>query len=156
MPSLPNIKKKTFLYILLIFVLFIGIWSGATYVRKRGEVSLDEREPGKEELAGELVGGFPELPVYPEATILKSYKKQEGEKVGFEANWEVDASVGEIMAWYIDALKEAGWVFEEEPVVDETSEQSLVARKDNVRVYLIVEREEGALITEINAEFPIQ
>lgn len=136
----------------------LGIWSTVALVRKEGEVpqdevSLEEGEPGKEEVTGELVEGFPELPVYPGATILKSYKKQEGEKVGFEANWEVDVSVDEIMAWYIDALREAGWIFEEEPVVDKTFEQFIIAQKDESRVYLTVEREEE--VTEINAEFPI-
>ena len=60
------------------------------------------------------------------------------------------------MTWYIAALKEAGWVFEEVEDVDETFEQFLIAEKGGMRVYLTVEREEGADKAEISAEFPIQ
>ena len=152
-------SKKLFVLLLAFLVLVIGV--GVALLKKPKDTKVIPAdqipatvEPGKTELEGQLVPDFPEFPVYPGANIVSSYKKQEESKVGFEANWEVEASVNEIMVWYSDALKESGWVFEEEPVVDETSEQQLIVRKDETRVYLTVE--EGVLITEINVEIPFQ
>ena len=153
-------KKLSGFLVLAFFVLSIGI--GLALLKKPKDTKVTPAsqapeitiEPGKTELEGQLVVDFPEFPVYPGANIVSSYKKQEGEKVGFEANWEVDVSVGEIMVWYIDSLSQSGWVFEEEPVVDRTSEQFIIAQMDELRVHLSVEREEG--ITEINVEVPFQ
>ena len=150
-------RSNLLLIFLVISFVFIAIVTGVFLLNKPSKKLAPSKEPGKTELEGELVAGFPELPVYQGAALVNSYKKQEGEKVGFEANWEIDASVSEVMIWYIDALSESGWVFEEVPEdVDEVFEQSLIAQKDETRVYLTVEREEGAEKTEISAEFPVQ
>ena len=154
MSNLSKNKKITVFVILLIFVLFFTIWSRVTTVQKKVDAPQEIGEPGKEELTGELVEGFPVLSVYPNAALLNSYKKQEGEKVGFEANWEVNASVFEVMSWYIDSLSQSGWVFEEEPVVDESFEQYIIAERDGLKLFFSVEREES--ITVINAEIPFQ
>ena len=153
-------SKILFVFFVLVFsVLAIGV--GVALLKKPKDTKITPAgqapvtiEPGKTELEGQLVAGFPEFPVYPGANIVSSYKKQEESKVGFEANWEADASVSEVIVWYIDALRESGWVFEEEPDDLSISEQSLVAKKDNLRVYLTVE--EGVSITEINVEIPFQ
>ena len=150
----PKVSKKTVFYFLLIFVLFFAIWSGAKFVNKRDEVPQEIGEPGIEKLTGKLVKDFPQLPVYPDAVLLNSNKTQEKEKVGFEANWEVNASVFEVMTWYVDAFSESGWIFEEEPEVNETFEQYFIAERNGFRVQIIVEKEEGG--TLINAEFPFQ
>jgi len=153
----PAQNKSYFIYLLVavVFLIIVAV-AGFLLQKKSSEELIPIQEPGKTEVGGMLIPDFPELPVYPGATTISSYKKQEGEKVGFEANWEADASVSEVMVWYINALREADWVFEEEPVVDETSEQFLIAAKDEIRVYLNVEREEGAEKSEISAEFPLQ
>ena len=155
----PKSKILFVFFVLLFSVLAIGV--GVALLKKPKDIKVTPGqtpeitvEPGKTELEGQLIAGFPEFPVYPGANIVSSYKKQEGDKVGFEANWEADASVNEIIVWYIDALRESGWVFEEEPELDYTSEQQLIARKDETTVYLTAEREEG--VTEINAEIPFQ
>jgi len=152
-------NKSYFSYLVIAVVLLvIVVVTGFLLPRKSSEESIPIQEPGKTEVEDTLILGFPEFPVYPGATTISSYKKEEGEKVGFEANWEADASVSEVMAWYINALEEAGWVFEEEPEdVDEIFEQFLIAAKDEIRVYLSVEKEEeGAKKVEISAEFPLQ
>ena len=154
----PAQNKSYFIY-LLVAVVVLVIVAVTVFILsiKPSEELSPIQEPGKTEVGGMLIPDFPEFPVYPGATTISSYKKQEGEKVGFEANWETDDSVSEVMVWYINALKEAGWVFEEEPEeVDEIFEQFLIAAKDEIRVYLNVEREEGAEKSEISAEFPLQ
>lgn len=156
--NMPVQNRSYFIY-LVIAVAVLVIVAGTVLLlpKKPSETVIPIQEPGKTEVEGMLILDFPELPVYPGATTISSYKKQEGEKVGFEANWEADESVSEVMVWYINALKEAGWVFEEEPEdVDEIFEQFLIAAKDEIRVYLTVEREEGAEKSEISAEFPLQ
>lgn len=154
-----NAQNKSYIIYLSVVVVFLVIVAATGFLlSKRTSKELGPaQEPGKTEVESMLIPDFPELAVYPGADTISSYKKQEEGKVGFEANWEVDASVSEVMTWYVDALKEAGWVLEEEPEgVDEVFEQFLIAEKGDMRVYLTVEREEGAEKVEINAEFPIR
>lgn len=156
MPSLPEIKKKTFLFLLLTFVIFFGVWSAAALVRKRGEVPLQELEkgePGKEELTGELVSGFPDFPVYPGAAV-KTSRESTGGTVGFETVWEVNQEVPEIMRWYMDMFAgDESWKIKEPPDSPESpGEQSAIVSRDNWDFYLTVEREIDAETSEIIVE----
>ncbi len=149
-------QNKTNFYIKLAAIVLIMIAAGAgiLILKKPSEKLAPSKEPGKTELEGELVAGFPELPVYSGSALVNSYKKQEADMVGFEANWETDGTVSEIMSFYIETLPEEGWVIKEMPDTVNLYDQQLIAERDKTRFYLTVE--EGEEKTEINVEIPLQ
>jgi len=157
----PNQSKSNF-FITLASIAFIIVAGTSLLISVKRPVQKtifvgNASEPGKVDLDSELVAGFPEFPVYPDATIINSYKKTEGAKVGYEANWKADDTVAQIASWYYEALIDMGWNFEEQPNnFEEYGEQFFLVSKDDLTIYLTVELEPGISETEINVEVPVQ
>lgn len=117
-----------------------------------------ETEPGKTELAGGLLSDFPNFPAYPGSVAKRSYRKEEGELVGYSVLWLIDDydNVSEVMRWYTDMLTSQSWVILENPDESESlKELSIKAGLGDLVVYLTVEKEEKSPL-EVNIEFPLQ
>jgi hypothetical protein len=109
----------------------------------------------KEHAQGKLVAGFPSIPIYPGAVVEESSRVVEGNKVGFEAELITDDPVFDVYSFYLDALKRNGWEIsfasENSPSAEE---QGLGAIKDDLRIYIEFEKDDGS--TEIDIEIPLQ
>ena len=103
---------------------------------------------------GKLVESFPQLPVYPASTVEKSYKKEAGAKVGYEAEYLTDRSPKEAMRWYKAELVKQGWTIISEEIEDVEGEFSLMVEKNGEKVNVFAENEDGK--TEISIEIPLQ
>lgn len=152
-------NNKVYLFF-LILVLFIGaIVVGTSLFNKRPSlptVSEGEQTPGIEELQERLVANFPQIPVYPNATLVSSYKKHDNTKVGFEATWQTPDNVSDVSKWYAEQLPLTHWVIvEPSENLNAEGEQFMIAKRGEFDLYLIVENEDGD-ITSVHAEFPIR
>ncbi len=145
-------KNATLWLVLLIGLLILVIlawvlWfrTGTSEVNKT--VSLQSQQ-------GELVKEFPEFPVYPTAQIENSYVKHDGDRIGYEAKWEMPEPVSAVLKWYLERLPSEGWVLNDVPEnLSIESEQFLIANKGEVAVYLTIERDGDK--TEVIAEVPL-
>lgn len=61
------------------------------------------------ETEGELVDGFPDIPIYPTLKIDKTYKKVLGGKTNYLGIWYYKGDIKIILDWYVIELKKAGW-----------------------------------------------
>ena len=125
------------------------------FINEASEV--ETAEPGKTELAGGVLFDFPSFPQYPGSDVLSSYKKEEGEKVGYSVKWLSDETVGEITNWYVAKLPELGWTILFYPDPDPLgvyTEQFIQVIRGDLKIDIVIEKEEGR--TEIDVEFPIQ
>lgn len=160
-------SKKSFLpFLILAYVATLStIVSGGAYLFRQPRsqatyipsVVIPSLTPSSEkvELTGELIPDFPILPIYENATLVNSYKKTEGQRVGFEANWITSDPVNIVMNWYMQQVQNDGWIVIESPEnPDADSEQFAVLEKDGRSLHLTVEQE-TLTETEIHAEFPL-
>lgn len=116
-----------------------------------------KKDPNIIEQEGQLVEGFPEFPVYGDAVLVKSASLvQPGtSSQGYRAEWRLSqGSVPEVMAWYIEELKVAGWDVEESVDPEGYGEQISKASKGEIVAYLRVELLKGGEI-EIEVDMPI-
>lgn len=58
--------------------------------------------------------GFPQIPVYPGATLLNS-SKDPHEAVFYQASWETDSQPSQIASWYLSETVKNGWNLEYPP-----------------------------------------
>jgi len=126
------------------------------YVGEASEV--ETTEPGITEFIGEVVFDFPSFPLYPDSSVLNSYKKEEGDRVGFSASWVSGDRVGEITNWYVEELQDLGWIILTSPDPDplgEYTEQFIQVASGELKANIIIEVEDGGL-TYIDIEFPLQ
>lgn len=159
-------KKISVSFLVLVFVATVlTLAQGGAYLFRQPQskavndlpLALPSNTAANEkiELTGELIADFPILPVYENASLVNSYKKTEGQRVGFEANWTTDDAVNVVMNWYMQNVQNDGWTVLEPPAnPDADSEQFAVLEKDGRRLNLTVEQETLAE-TEIHAEFPL-
>lgn len=153
-----TIRAIALISIFALFIVLFVVYVILNYGLKTSEIGGGAVvEPGKTEVIGQLVSGFPQFPRYPGAVVKSSYKKQEGERVGYEAVWENDDSVSEVIEWYRVRLRELKWkeVDFSETVIS-GSEKFLHAKMDGLEVFLAVEVDGEVGLTEINVEFPLQ
>jgi len=108
----------------------------------------------KVEVEGKLVEGFPQLPIFPDATVEKSYKKESGGKVGYEAVYLTNKFPKEAMVWYREELEKQGWTIIDEQIEGTESEFSLMVERGGKKVNVFAENEDGE--TEISVEIPLQ
>ena len=126
------------------------------FINEASEV--ETAEPGKTEIEGGVIYDFPQFPVYPGANIVSSYKKEEGDRVGFSTSWVSGEPVGEITNWYVGELQDLGWIILISPDPDplgEYSEQFIQVAYGELKANIIIEAGEGKY-TQIDIEFPIQ
>ena len=112
-------------------------------------------EPGKTTAKGKLVEGFPQLPIPPDSTVEKSYKKESGGKVGYEAEYITNTPPKEAMVWYRDELIKSGWSIYDEQIEGIEGEFSIMAERGKEKINVFAEKEEGES-TEISIEIPLQ
>jgi len=138
--------KKVNIFLLILVLIFISI----VFVQKNKQ----NVEPGKTTAKGKLVEGFPQIPTYPGSQILNSYKKEGDGKIGYEAQYISDRPGKEAIVWYRDELNKQGWSIYDEQIEGIVGEFSFMAEKDQQKVNVFAENEEGE--TEITVEFPLQ
>jgi hypothetical protein len=152
-----NSSKKFVVFASLALLILVLVVGGLWVISKKGETTVEQEQitVEKEELQGEIVSGFPDIPVYARSELIYTYKKMENGKNGYEGVWKTDESVSVVMNWYIENLEQFGWNIIEPPDdLEADGEQYLVAVKGDLVLNLIVENEEGP--TEIHAEFPLK
>ena len=104
---------------------------------------------------GELLANFPDVPVYPGATIDYSYSQSGTQAQAYEGHWEAQSSVGEITQWYLDNLVADGWeILDEVEEVFTVNEHYFQARKGDLIANFIIECESCEGTTEIYVEIP--
>ena len=110
-------------------------------VEQKPEVATDPSFP---EIKGELIGGFPDFPVYPGATLIASAQTNPAGQPpqGYRAKWVTHDPVIKVMNWYEDDLPIAGWQYT--PPNDQQSEGEQVAEisKGDLKGYIAAEIEE--------------
>lgn len=150
---------KTLLFPMLAFLvilsLVIGVFVTKSIDKKRATEIPEAVVVQKEDLEGALVSDFPSMPIYPNSELLRTYRKSEDGKVGYEGVWQSEDSSPEVMGWYIKSLTSSDWVVVEEPydpLAD--GEQFLVVEKEGITLNLTIENEGG--LTSIYAEFPVR
>ena len=104
---------------------------------------------------GKLVEGFPQFPIFPDSVVEKSYKKEEGGRAGFEADYTSNKSPKEAIVWYRDELKKLGWSIYSEQIEGVQGEFNIMAERGKEKVNIFAEKEEGEE-TEIAIEIPLQ
>lgn len=107
-------------------------------------------EPTK--AVGQLVEGFPNFTPYPGSVLEYSTVKQAESSPSYEAIWKTPENIDVIVAWYNENLPRDNWVIESAPDVPGTFEQSFIAQKDNLKLYLTIETSESGEETEIIAD----
>lgn len=112
-------------------------------------------DPNIVEVKGQLVEGFPDFPVYPEAKLVQSVQlKKSGSVGGYRARWELAGeSVPKVMEWYVKELRSKGWVVQPPDDPKAYGEQIATITKDNQAAYLRVELHEQGII-EIEVDIP--
>ena len=109
----------------------------------------------------QLIEGFPEMPLYPQSTLVIS----EIEVINFngaDSNhyrsvWKTNASIPKVTNWYLKALETADWTIEIFPAdPDSTGIQYILAsrRKPKLTLQLSIIPEAQLKLTKIVAEFP--
>ncbi len=114
-----------------------------------------ERDAGfeKRSLKHGLVDGFPQLPIVPDAELVQSYDKTEGERIGYEAVYHSQRSVPEVVQFYEEKLGSRGWTVVDLPSNRAAVEQSISFKKGRRLLVIAVESEGDH--TEIVLEVPI-
>ena len=123
-------KKKTSFWLPLAALVFAGLIIGAGFLfrniffRVEELASLESESEEVEELVEEIEemvgeGGngevslpenFPsDLPSYPDAVIVSSWRGGEGDAQGMSVLWETEASVEEVSEYYRENLENSGW-----------------------------------------------
>ena len=103
-----------------------------------------------------IVGGFPPIPVYPEAELDSSYKKTSNGEIGYQAKWYTSDGTDIVSQWYVSELENTGWQFEEKTYTTTQNENFFIATKGQNRLYLGIEVEVDDGSTEILVEFPVR
>lgn len=103
-------------------------------------------------LEGQIVAGFPDIAPFPSSTLVYSTAKQNEPNPSYEAIWKTPENIDIIVAWYNENLPQDNWVIESAPDVPGTFEQSFIAQKDNLKLYLTIETSESGQETEIIAD----
>jgi len=142
-------------------VIAVVVGGGLWWMRRGRQSTLVEtqtgNEPGLVEKKGELVEGFPQIPAYPGATLVRSYKKEDGGKTGWESKWIMQERIPVISAWYLQQFAEEDWDIDEVPEdPNADGEVQLVVSNGDWQVYITLEDEDNTGTTEITAEFPVR
>lgn len=143
---IEGMTKKVSVFLVILFLILTVIVIG--------QKDKERVEPGKTTAKGKLVEGFPQLPIFPDAVVEKSYKKESGGKIGYEAVYLSETPPKEAMIWYRDELKKSGWSIYDEQIEEVESEFSIMAEREGKKLNVFAENEEGE--TEISVEIPLQ
>ncbi len=142
--------------LIIIGVLVISIGLTVWFI-KSGQRSTNEAipelqtqevatDPSFTEVKGQLIPGFPELPVYPGASIVASAKTNPEIKldIGYRAKWKASDPVLKVMKWYLEELPKYGWNVEPPNDPNATGEQVASIAKEDLKGYLEVASESEA------------
>lgn len=168
-------KKSTMLLLLVLgFLLAVGAILFVLYSRssqgmskdlppiRQGQPQAEQNETPAvpetmEQLEGQVIPGMPPIPVFPNVTVEKSFKRTIGQDTEYYVVWMADTTVGEIISFYETALTQDGWTITTMPEErNETGDESIVANKNNMRLMFTLEREAIADPTEIIADLYIK
>ena len=125
---------------------------------KRSEFTGSGKLEGQErviEEVGKMLAGAPDFPVYPGADVKKSFRKEKSEGIEYLLIWEVNAPVVEVMKWYGEMLRTAGWDVEGPDLPESDQEQNARLTKNDLVVNLLVRIDDDGeeRMTIISAEF---
>lgn len=147
-------NKKLLLPIVLVlavvvFAAYMFMKKGLPVMNKGEEAKVSEvaTDPSFPEVMGKLIEGFPELPVYPGATLVASAKTNPDgvADLGYRAKWDTKDSVVQVMNWYETEMPKAGWEYTAPD--DKTADGEQVARisKGDYTGYVAAEIEGDAI-----------
>lgn len=149
--------KRIFFILAVLAIIFLGVVILQKDNQKNKQIEMpvkQEDRSEKVEVEGNLVEGFPEIPSFPEAVVEKSYKKESGGKVGYEAEYLTDKNAKEAILWYKGELESQGWSIYDEGIEGIIGDYFISAERDGKKVNIFAESEEGK--TEISVEIPLQ
>lgn len=136
----------TAVIIIAMIAFFVAQKTSQQLVVDTNNSSMDlATDPNKIEKESELIEGFPDFPVHPDAVLTKSIRmKQASDLKGYSAFWEIetDEHISSIVQWYINELTKSGWTIVEVPSDLNQGEQFLHVRKGEARASIEVETEE--------------
>lgn len=152
MPALP---RRNFIIFSGLLIVILALTLGLYLVRQQtvqpvstelheGFESALSKTPSLVEERGELVSDFPELPVYPEAKLTYSSRYNLEEETVYRATWGSNDPLSQIVPYYVNALKDAGWSVtevEEPPLGDSFIE----ATKNNQTATLYIDQGDNGL-----------
>lgn len=115
-------------------------------VAQTGEISRYEQS---------LPPGMPDFPVFPDAQLVSSYDKKEAGKVGYDAKWESNTPITDIVYWYqYQFTRNPEWTIIESPFNPKATESFYIVERNGTRFVLIVEVEDAK--TEITLEVALR
>lgn len=158
----PTQKKKSMLLFLpLGFLIALGVL--LFIILNRSSQNASTTSPANptqvvekmEKVEGKLVEGASSLvPIYPNATIEQSFKREVGQNTEYYSVWVTQrVTVGEVITFYEQELTKGGWTIDELPVErNERGEEGIEAHKGNMWLTLMIESEKAGDPTEITVD----
>lgn len=134
---MPISKKKIIIFIIVFLLLVLTLFFFQNSDLNKREVEISSQDLETYVVLNEsdkLVTGFPDLPRYPDSQIIgsKSYTEEGG--IGFEAEYNVESTIDEIISWYKQHLVDSGWEISYEPKLPSDLKTTLLSAKLNNRL----------------------
>lgn len=146
-------KSKLAIFIILSVLMLLSVFAIQYLFKVREpneqfEVEEIATDPKFHESKEALLPGFPDFPVFPEATLAGSaYTNTIDQPVdGYHVMWNTQTPVPEVMEWYMSALEDTWQV---EPPNDTTSPAEQVAQIKNAEFEGYIAAEDEAGTTQI-------
>jgi hypothetical protein len=138
-----SIKTKSSYLVakIIIFLLVVSLAAGAYFYRQY-KLSVP---PPVTIVEKEIIYGFPDFPIYPEAEIKSSQRTEKYglEPISYQAYMDSHDSVLNIIKWYKDTLTEEGWTIMPNSDEENEFEQYLTVIRDKTKAVVFAEKEEG-------------
>ena len=100
-----------------------------------------------------LPEGFPETPVYLDSKLVGSVSEERRSGQYFKGTWNTDSSVPDVATWYVNNLRDSGWIIDIEPADYKADDiQYLVALKNGTTLQLSLIKKEDNKV-QIVAEY---
>lgn len=123
-------------------------------------LSPETSKSGIKVVEGAIIKGFPEVPEYSNAEVVRSHHKHDAHLVGFEGLWTTTDSTADVYTYFSESLESNGWgmdlVFPDNNPTRSSHISVRIFDEDYIGLLEIEDSEEQEGITEIVIEFPLQ
>lgn len=149
----PSISRNAL--VALALVIIVGLAAAIVYTRSGSSEPVSPEALAFERVENAWVDGFPDMPRYPSAVILYSYRKAEEGKIGYEAQMEVLESLDTVAQWYIETLEQEGWSISKRPE-SFSGETYIAADREGRAAHIFLDSDDDEEKTAVSIEIPVQ
>ncbi|OGK11374.1 hypothetical protein A2954_03420 [Candidatus Roizmanbacteria bacterium RIFCSPLOWO2_01_FULL_37_12] len=140
--------KKLFLIVLfiasIVYIVYKFIILPSQEKKTSAQTNNNQVQETVYESAGSLILGFPDIPVYSNLVVDKSFKKELNGKTNYVATWFFEGDNKEIMKWYADEFVKTGWTVVGPFIYESENKLEIDAENSMYKLRLLnTEREEG-------------